>query len=116
MKKDIILLTYYQVIAFMYRIDEMRKENQFFNDGISQEFEYYVIQRTEEIVSTYPQLKLKIFYGADKYKISKSMFDYLNRLTGINPLDEETIKKYIPLIQEVEDNTREKFEEGLRRK
>lgn len=102
MDKNFLYLTYYQVMSFMYRIDEMQKENPCFNDGIAASFSDYVINRAGEIVMTYPQIKLKIMPNADKYKVSKSMVTYLTRLTGIDVLDKETVNRYIPLIQEVE--------------
>lgn len=89
-------------MSFMYRLDEMQKENPSFNDEIATSFSDYVIKRASEIVTTFPQIKLKIVPGASKYKVAKSVVEYLTNLTGIDVLDKDTLKRYIPLIKEVE--------------
>lgn len=108
MEKGKVYLSYYQVMLFMYRIDEFRKENPNFNDGIAASFEDYMIFRAGEIDSQRPII-LKIFPDTGKYILSESMFKYLLALTGVDPFDEPTMKKYIPLIQKVEEIARSKI-------
>lgn len=102
MDNNFLYLTYYQVMSFMYRLDEMQKENPDFNDGFAKSFSEYVINRACEIAMTYPQIKFKIVPGSNKYKVAKSMVEYLTNLTGINVFDKETLNRYIPLIKDVE--------------
>ena len=40
-----------------------------------------------------------------KYKISKSLFNYLTRLTSIDVYDKETIEKYTIMTKELEKAT-----------
>ena len=104
--KDFYYLDYIQVMIFMYKIDELRKLNPYFNDPISSSFEKYVVERAGQIVTTYPQIKLKIFPNSNKYRISKSMFSYLANLTGIDVFDKSTINEYIPIIKKAEEEAK----------
>jgi hypothetical protein len=90
-------------------LEKIKKDNPFFKDNISLSFENYVIERSIEI-SGYSEIRLKLFPYASRYIISKSMFTYLSSLTKVNPLDEDIMKKYEPLIREVEEQARIKFE------
>lgn len=103
MEESLIYLTYYQVMAFLFEIDKIRKSNPCFNDDIAKSYEEYVVKRTAEIMTTYPQIKLKIFPNASKYVISKKIFDYLTRLTSIDVYDKETIEKYTIMTKELEE-------------
>jgi len=103
MNQNYVYLTYYQAMAFMFRIDEIRKNNQYFNDHIAMEYENYVVKRTGEIITTYPQIKLKAFPNANKYKISKSLFNYLTKLTEIDVYNKEIIDKYTIMTKELEN-------------
>lgn len=96
-------LSYYQVMSLMYAIDKLRKSNQYFSDGISENFEKYVIDRTSEIAMC-SSLKLKIKPNLSKYVLSKSMVEYLIRLTGVNIFDKDTLEEYIILVKEFEHN------------
>lgn len=109
METNYIYLTYLQVMVFIHRLEEVKKENQYFSDGISQEFENYVLKRTQEMLFTHPQIKLKIVPNANKFKISESRFNYLVRLTGVNPLDREVLKEYKPIIKNAEQQAISKF-------
>ena len=113
MSESFVYLTYYQAMAFMIRIDEMKKNNTHFSDEIIEFYEEYVVKRTGEIVTTYPQIRLIVFPNASKYKISKSLFDYLTRITSIDVCDKETIKKYKMLTKEFEKTTFERIKENL---
>ena len=93
----------------MIRLSEMKKDNPYFYDQISASFSNFVISRSEEIATTYPSFKLKIIPNANKFKVSKSMVEYLKSLTGIDVFDEEILHKYIPLIKNFEEATIEKF-------
>ena len=101
--KNEVTLTYLQTMIFSYRIEEMKNENPFFFDGIAKQYQEYVINRSSEIVCTYPQFLLKLKPNGDKYVISQSMFDYLSHLTGVNPCDKKVMKFYKPIIKEVQE-------------
>ena len=96
-------LNYLQTMIFMYRINELKKDNENFNDEIATNFEKYVISRAVEIA------KLEIKRGIipvlnKKYSISKDDFEYLVELTGVNVLDKKTVKAYSEIIKEIESN------------
>lgn len=59
MKDNFEYLSYYQVMSLMYAIDQIRKSNQYFSSGISEEFEEYVVKRASEIAMCSP-IKLKL--------------------------------------------------------
>ena len=101
MQKDEQLLTYYQVMIFLYRLDQIRKSDPNFNDEIISEFEDYVIQKTTEISDISP-LKIRFKPDLGKYPIANDLFDYLCKITDINPLDKNTYNYYIPYIKEKE--------------
>lgn len=98
-----VYLSYYQVMSLMYAIDEFRKNNQYFSDGIAEKFQNYVVDRTFEI-SMYPSIILKIKPSLSKYMLSQSMVEYLIRLTGVNIFDKDTLEKYTVLVKEFEHN------------
>lgn len=112
METNYIYLTYLQVMVFMHKLDEMKKENPYFSDGLAAEFENYVLKRSQEMLFTHPQIKLKIVPNANKFKISESRFNYLVRLTKVNPLDREVLNEYKPLIKEAEQQATAKFLNG----
>ena len=109
MKDNFVYLDYNQVMSFMFELNELRKDNPYFNDKIVESFEDYVLIRANEIAITYPQIKLKIFPNANKYKISKSLFEYLTRLTSIDVFDKETMKKYNRILEEERQKAIEKL-------
>ena len=108
MENDFLYLTYYQVMTFMIRLSEMKKENPYFHDEIAEAFNNFAINRSKEIALT-SQLKLNIMPNAKKYKVSKSMVKYLKNLTGIDVFDEKILDKYIPLIKNLEETSIKKF-------
>lgn len=108
MKNESVYLTYLQVMIILHRLDEMHKDNQYFNDEISNSFKRYVLERSKEM-ALMPEFKLKILPGANKYVVSASMFNYLVRLTGIDPFEKSVQKEYKPLIEEVEQEARRKM-------
>jgi len=113
-KKDTIDLNYNQVMALMIKLDEVDTDKA--SQEIIEQFKTYVVKRSEQSSVAYPDVQLKDIRNSKGFHISKSIFKYLTSLTGINPLDDETMKMYIPLIQEIEVNAKEKFEEGFKRK
>lgn len=108
MENDFFYLSYYQVMTFMIRLDEMKNENPYFHDEIVSSFNNFVINRSKELAGT-SQLKLKIIPNANKFKVSKSMVRYLKNLTGIDVFDEKILDQYIPLIKNLEETTIKKF-------
>lgn len=109
MKDNNVYLSYYQAMVFMLRIDEMKKQDNDFDNEIAMWYEKYVLERTQEIVLFYPQFLLKLIPNATKFALSKYNFDYLCNLTNVNPLDRETLKTYKPLIKQAEENARNIF-------
>ena len=110
MKENDIYLTQHQVYAFMHKIGEIRKNDPSFNNEIARDFEEYVIGRAAKIATTYPQIKLKLIPNANKFKISKKLFDYLTKLTSVDVYDKETMKKYMEIEKEAQNLF---FKEGL---
>ncbi len=109
-EKDFYYLDYVQVMIYMHKIRDIRNNNEFFHDGISQTFENYVVKRTGEIaLSSSLSKKLP---NADKYKVSKSMIKYLTNLTGVNVLDEKVVEEYTPLIKAYEENLLKQIREN----
>ena len=86
----------------------MKNENPYFHDEIASSFNAFVLNRSKEIASTSP-LKLKLMPSANKYKVSKSMVKYLKNLTGIDVFEEKNLDKYIPIIKNLEENSRKKI-------
>ncbi len=112
MEKDFYYLSYYQVMSLMYAIAQFRKRNPYFSDEITNTFEKYVVNRTYEI-SMCSSIKSKFKFDANKYIVSKSMIEYLIRLTDVNILDKTVLKKYIKLVKEFEHNLEVKALNGL---
>ncbi len=109
MENGYVYLTYYQTMIFLHRLEEMKKANQYFSDAIAEEFENYTIARAKEILFTHPQIKLKLVPKANKYVISESMFNYLSRLTEVNPLDKEVMKAYKPILKQAEADAQKRI-------
>lgn len=105
MKEEYINLTYYQVMAFLLKINEFKENNPYFNDSFANSFSHYVLIRTFEIATKTPAIQLKLFPNLKKYKISKSLYNYLTNLTSINVFDKNTMMKYNVLIKEFENET-----------
>lgn len=108
-----VKLSYYQVMAFSRELSKLKNDNQYFNDGISRNFEYYVLERSKELSSMYPEMVLDFKQAFKPFEISQSMFKYLSNLTGINPLDKKTIRKYIPSIKQRDKEIFSNIEETM---
>ena len=93
MKKDYIYITYYQVMAFLHKYEDMKKEDPSFNDEIVNEFADAAIEKASNIyLALLPEIIVKLIPHANKYKMSKSLFVYLTNLTGIDVFDVEIQK------------------------
>ncbi len=103
MENDFLYLTYYQVMTFMIRIREMENENPYFHDEIVSAFNNNIISRSEEIARS-SSFKLKLIPNANKFKVSQGMVKYLKNLTDVDVFDNDDLKKYIPLIKNLEKN------------
>lgn len=90
MNKDFVYLTYYQIMAFEEEIEKMRKENQYFNDEFVSMFENYTL----DIACKKAFIPKIIIPNTDKFKISISLFNYLERLTNINVNDKDFMKEF----------------------
>lgn len=102
MNQNVKQLTYYQTMIFLYKIDELKNNNKYFNDDIVLNFEDYVLEKTREIASM-SRIKLKIMPHLGLYSISESLFYYLKQLTGVDPLDKEIYNYYLPKIKKIEE-------------
>lgn len=109
MKTKFIYLTYYQVIILMLRLKELRDENPYFSDEIANGFEDYARKRGQEILFTHP-IKLRINPNASKYKVSKSLLEYLTRLTSIDVLKKNSLTRYIEKLKNENDNSNQNHE------
>lgn len=108
MKSRFVYLTYIETMIFMHSLEQIHNENQYFNDGLANEFKRYVLERSKEIALT-PEIKLKLMPNSRKYEISESLFNYLVRLTGINPYDKKVQEDFKPVLEQVEANARAKI-------
>ena len=100
LKSMYALTVYIQMMIFKMKIDEIRKANPYFDDPIVSSFETSTINTTAEIAIHNLPIKFKIFERPYKYEISRSLFNYLTNLTGIDVFDKEIIKKYQPMMEE----------------
>lgn len=116
MKNDLVYLSYYQAMVFMWRIDEIRKESNTFDDELAIMFEEYVIKRAGEIVLYYPQFLLKLIPHANKYCLSKGNFEYLCKLTSVNPLNKQDFNMYLPKIKKLEEEVSHNFESKIQKR
>ncbi len=89
MKKDYIYLTYYQMMAFVKKIEQMKLQNQCFNDGVAKMFEDQVLDISLQHLFT-PKIIKDVM---PIYKISISLFNYLEKLTDVNVLDRKFMKE-----------------------
>lgn len=96
MKKNYIYLTFYQVMAFVLEGEQIQQQNQFFDDEIFSMFANYVCYRTYQTSFIPKNIKNKI----PVYKISISLFEYLEKLTSINVFDKKVMKEYKKIIIE----------------
>ena len=102
MKKEEIQLTYYQIMIFIYKIEEIKKQQPEFSDEKILKFEDNALKRAQEILKL-SQIKLKLKPSLGRYPISVDLFNYLEQITGLNPLDKETYDNYVPIIKELEN-------------
>lgn len=108
MKNCYVYLTYYQVMAFAREADQIKQKNQSFNDELLEMFTYYVCCRGYQISS----LPKKIRNNIPIYKISKSLFNYLENLTSINVFDKNYMKKSIIETKEHEKEIQKRINNG----
>ncbi len=93
MEKDYIYLTYYQMMAFVEEIEQMKLQNQFFNDEFVSMFENQFLNMSSQKVLI-PNTIKKIIPNASKFKISISLFNYLERLTNVNVNDKQFMREF----------------------
>lgn len=94
---DLIYLNQNQVLLLLHGIQLIRDKNPYFNDAISIQFEKYCLERSSEIAKS-SSIKLLLVPHAKEFKISKSLFDYLTRLTLVDVYNKddvyETVKSF----------------------
>ncbi|HOP65818.1 MAG TPA: hypothetical protein PLX66_02230 [Bacilli bacterium] len=94
-----VYLNQLQVLIFMHKLAEIKKDNSnIFNDEIVKVFESLVFKRFAELASVRRTALTKLNPNYDKIVITRNMYNYLCRLTGVYPLDEDTMKNYAPII------------------
>lgn len=105
MSDDFVYLTIHQGFALASGIEECKK-NPYFKDAIAETFVEEVLKRSTEItVNTLAggtNILQKIKKNGTKIKISRSKFEYVTRLTGIDVFDEETMNEHMSKLNEVE--------------
>lgn len=69
------------------------KENQYFKDGIADEFQSLYAENLA-LRAVASETKQELFPEFYKLKISENKLQYLIRLTGMNPLDEQEVREY----------------------
>lgn len=111
MQKNVVGLSYYQVMAFLFSIDEMREKNPYFHDNIVSTFESYVVLRASEL-SEYPAFMTKWVKSTRQFTISTSLLDYLGRLTSIDVFDGHFMKNFTRECIEKEKNISTAFING----
>jgi len=104
MQENFCYINYYQGMALFKAIEEFKKKNQYFNDGIARSFEIEFLSQTEEKALKPIQSK--------NYKFSKSMIDYLIRLTSINIYDKKYMKYFIKEQQKIEKELIKNFKKS----
>lgn len=93
MEKDYIYLTYYQMMAFVEEIEQMKLQNQFFNDEFASMFENQFLNMSYQN-ALIPNIIKKIIPNAGKFKIYISLFNYLERLTNVNVNDKKFMREF----------------------
>lgn len=111
MQNDSVGLSYYQVMAFLFSIDEMREENPYFHDNIVSVFENYVVLRASEL-SEYPAFMTKWVRNTKQFTISTSLLSYLGHLTSIDVFDGRFMKDFTRECIEKEKDISANFRNG----
>ena len=97
MNNNFVYLTIEQGFALISQIEELKK-NPYFKSDIADDFANEVKERAIEItvntLNAKTNLLQKLSKNGDKIKISKSKFEFVTRLTGIDVFDEETMKQH----------------------
>ena len=117
-ENDYIWLNQDQALCFMHGIQLIRDKNPYFNDPIAIEYEKFCLERAEEIAGhyfTFSEIKLLLPHAKD-FKISKSLFDYLTRLTGMDVFNKDYVSKIAKIIAEEANKALENSNKTLRMK
>ena len=77
------------MMAFVKKIEQMKLQNQCFNDGVAKMFEDQVLDISLQHLFT-PKIIKDVM---PIYKISISLFNYLEKLTDVNVLDRKFMKE-----------------------
>ena len=98
MKNNQVYLTYTQAMILVLRFQKMREENPYFKNGLVSQFEEYVLIRTMELsmMSIFEFIKESF---PKPYGISKSLYEFLKRLSGIDVFDLKSYLKWRVLVR-----------------
>lgn len=103
MKNDFVYLTIHQGFALVAGIEELKK-NPYFKDPISESFIQDVFKKSTEItvnsLNYRTNLIQKCKKNGNKIEVSRSKFEYIKRLTGIDVFDEDFINEYMSKLNE----------------
>ena len=92
-------LTHWQMLMLSHKIEEIKKNNPYFQDTIVDDFLNTCMEEAGRIAKT-PTILLKLNPRSNKIKISESMFKYITALTEINVFDKNYMKENLPAVQE----------------
>ena len=105
MKNDFVYLTIHQGFALTSEIEELKK-NPYFRDALAEDFLKEVSEQAINITVNSLDIRTNLLQkfnkNGNKIKISKSKFEYVTRLTGIDVFNEQFMNKHISELNEVE--------------
>lgn len=95
-------LNYYQVMAFLYEVEQLKK-NKEFNDSMVDVFYYVFMKRLKENLIKYQSVPEIVFKNLKIYSFSLQMYQHMFAVTGLNVEDRELMKVYKKYIKSYEN-------------
>ena len=95
-------LNYYQVMAFLYEVEYLKK-NKEFNDSMVDVFYYIFMKRLKENLIKYQNVPEIVFKNLKIYSFSLKMYQYMFAITGLNVENRELMKVYKKYIKSYEN-------------
>ena len=108
-------LTHWQMLTLMHKIEEIKKNNPYFQDTITDEFVKICFEEAKRIART-PTIKLKLNPKSNKIKISESMLKYITALTEIDVFDKKSMKEILPQVKQELNKASDEIWEEYERK
>ena len=100
MEENKVCLNYYQVMVLLVGFDRIEKENKKIDDEIILSLKKYILKRSIENAA----LPSIIANNLKLYEFSEETYNYAIKLIGIDPSDKKVLKKYKPIIKEIENS------------